>query len=59
LKEEKVLNNSFDGGVGKGNKFRVFLIVRVFRKKIKRVKKKPQQTQGTLYIIIMVQDVYK
>ena len=48
LEEEKVLHNNFSEAVGEGNKFRDFLIVRVFRKKIKRAKKKPQETEGTI-----------
>ena len=46
MEEEKSLHNSFSEAVGEGNKFRDFLIVRVFRKKIKRVKKKPQEQEG-------------
>lgn len=44
--EEKSLLNSFSEAVGEGNKFRDFLITRVFRKKIKRAKKKPQEQEG-------------
>ena len=46
MEEEKSLHNSFSEAVGEGNKFRDFLIVRVFRKKIKRAKKKPQEQEG-------------
>lgn len=44
--EEKSLLNTFSEAVGEGNKFRDFLINRVFRKKIKRAKKKPQEQEG-------------
>jgi len=46
MDEEKSLHNSFSEAVGEGNKFRDFLIIRVFRKKIKRAKKKPQEQEG-------------
>ena len=52
LEEEKVLHHNFGEAVGEGNKFREFLIVRVFRKKIKRAKKKSQETEGTVLHII-------
>ena len=45
LEEEKDLHNTFLESVGENNKFKDFLL-KVFRKKIKRVKTKQQKVEA-------------